>query len=127
MMSPAKLQSVIDNLKTELGEALLGCDVWLAQDGFSIASYQSMPKAVAFFNRVADDLMMSLEKSETEFPEIGEYFYIKLADNKGTIVVLMGDYRIGLLFDLNKLQLGFMFNVMLPQFIENLEEVLVEG
>lgn len=127
MMSPAKLQKVIDSLRDEIGEALISCDVWMARDGFSIASYQSMPKAVAFFNRVADNLMTTLEKSEVNLPNIGEYFYVKLADDKGFIVVLMDEYRISMFFDLTKVQLGFMFNVMLPQFLENLEEVLVEA
>jgi len=126
MMSPAKLQKVIDNLREEIGEALISCDVWMAQDGFSIASYESMPKAVAFFNRVADNLMTSLEKSEVDLPDIGEYFYVKLADDKGFIVVLMDAYRVSLFFDLTKVQLGFIFNVMLPNFLENLEEVLIE-
>lgn len=127
MMSPAKLQKVIDNLRDEIGDALISCDVWMAQDGFPIASYQSLPKAVAFFNRVADNLMTTLEKSEVDLPNIGEYFYVKLADDKGFIIVLMDEYRISLFFDLTKVQLGFMFNVMLPQFLENLEEVLVEA
>jgi len=127
MISPAKLQKVIDNMRNEIGEALISCDVWTAQDGFSIASYQSMPKAVAFFNRVADNLMTSLEKSEADLPDIGEYFYVKLANDKGFIVVLMDEYRISLFFDLTKVQLGFMFNVMLSQFLEDLEEVLIEA
>jgi len=125
-MSPVELEKAIDELKKNLGDGLLSCDVWTAEDGFSIAGYNSLPKAVAFFNQVADHLVSTLEGSEAELPSIGEYFYVKLADEKGVIVVLMDIYRISLLFNQNKLQLGFMFNVLLPKFLESLESILID-
>ena len=124
-MSPTELEQVIDDLKKNLGEALLSCDIWTADDGFSISGYNSMPKAVAFFNQVSDHLMTTLEASEAELPSIGEYFYVKLAEEKGVIVVLFDTYRISILFDQSKVQLGFMFNILLPQFLENLENIII--
>ena len=126
MISPKKLQAVITELEKEVGDGLISCDVWMAKDGFSIASYESLPKAVAFFNRVADNIITTLEKSEVDLPGIGEYFYVKLAENKGFVVVLLDQYRVSMFFDLEKVQLGFLFNIMLPQFIEGLEEVLID-
>ncbi|MBN1348744.1 hypothetical protein JXJ21_04980 [candidate division KSB1 bacterium] len=121
-----ELQKAIDGLKKDLGEGLLSCDIWTAEDGFSISGYNSMPKAVAFFNQVADHLMSTLQESEAELPSIGEYFYVKLADEKGVIIVLFDIYRISIFFDQKKVQLGFMFNILLPQFLENLENILID-
>lgn len=125
-MSPTSLQDTIESLKKSLGEALISVDIWTAEDGFSIAGHNSMPKAVAFFNQVSDHLIASLEASEDFMPSIGEYFYLKLADAKGMLVVLFDVYRIGILFDQSKVQLGFIFNILLPQFLEKLESVIIE-
>jgi Na+-transporting NADH:ubiquinone oxidoreductase subunit NqrB len=124
-MSPVELEKTIDSLRTNLGPGLLSCDVWTAEDGFSIAGYHSLPKAVAFFNQVADQLISTLEGSEGDLPSIGEYFYVKLAEEKGVIVVLFDSYRISILFDQSKVQLGYMFNILLPNFLESLESVIL--
>lgn len=124
-MSPVELEKTIDALKSNLGAGLLSCDVWTAEDGFSIAGYHSLPKAVAFFNQVADQLISTLEGSEGDLPSIGEYFYVKLAEEKGVIVVLFDRYRISILFDQSKVQLGYMFNILLPNFLESLESVIL--
>jgi hypothetical protein len=124
-MSPANLERAINDLKKDLGDGLLSCDVWTAEDGFSIVGYNSLPKAVAFFNQVTDHLLSTLEKSEADLPSVGEYFYLKLADEKGLIIVLFDNYRISILFNQAKIQLGFMFNILLPQFLETLESVLI--
>jgi len=124
-MSPVELEKAITELKQDLGEGLVSCDVWTADDGFSIAGYNSLPKAVAFFNQVSDNLVTSLENSEAEIPSLGEYFYVKLTDDKGVIVVLLDTYRISILFNQSKLQLGFMFNILLPKFLEKLESILI--
>lgn len=124
-MSPVELEKTIEELKSNLGDGLLSCDVWTAEDGFSISGYNSLPKAVAFFNQVADHLLSTLEGSEGDLPSIGEYFYVKLADEKGVIIVLMDIYRVSILFDQSKVQLGFMFNILLPNFLESLENVII--
>jgi len=124
-MSPVELEKTIDALKSNLGAGLLSCDVWTAEDGFSIAGYHSLPKAVAFFNQVADQLISTLEGSEGDLPSIGEYFYVKLAEEKGVIVVLFDRYRVSILFDQSKVQLGYMFNILLPNFLESLESVIL--
>ncbi|MCI0513758.1 hypothetical protein L0128_11135 [candidate division KSB1 bacterium] len=124
-MSPVELENVIDDLKKTLGVGLLACDIWTAEDGFSIAAYNSLPKAVAFLNQVSDQLVSTLEGSEADLPSIGEYFYVKLAEDKGIIVVLFDVYRISILFNQKKVQLGYMFNILLPQFLEKLEGVIL--
>jgi hypothetical protein len=124
-MSPVELENVIEDLKKTLGVGLLSCDIWTAEDGFSIAAFNSLPKAVAFLNQVSDQLVSTLEGSEADLPSIGEYFYVKLAEDKGIIVVLFDVYRISILFNQKKVQLGYMFNILLPQFLEKLEGVIL--
>lgn len=124
-MSPVELENVIEDLKKTLGVGLLACDIWTAEDGFSIAAFNSLPKAVAFLNQVSDQLVSTLEGSEADLPSIGEYFYVKLAEDKGIIVVLFDVYRISILFNQKKVQLGYMFNILLPQFLEKLEGVIL--
>lgn len=124
-MNPTELQGAIDNLKKTMGDALIASDVWVVEDGFPIAGYNSLPKAAALFNQLGDHLVSSLEASEAQLPPIGEYFYVRLVENKGALLIFLDKYRVGVLFDHAKIQLGFIFNILLPQFMDKLEKILL--
>ncbi len=117
-----KLNSIFEEIQEQLGKALKSVDVFSAADGLSIAGVNSEPKACAFFNRLTDQLQKTLKGAE--FPLLDSYY---LLDVKGAlvIIVLSGEYRMGLLLDRDKTQLGMLFSVVLPHIIEELPQALV--
>lgn len=119
-MNTATLNGIVDSIKNDLGDGLISTDVWMVNDGQSLAGYNSQPKACALFNRVTAQLKDTLERSN--FPTLGEYFLIKLADGKIVVLIELGDFRWGILADATKVQLGLLLNVVVPTVIESFQK-----
>ena len=111
------LNDIVKSMKDDLGDGLIATDVWMIADGQALAGYNSQPKACALFNRVTAQLKETLERSN--FPTLGEYYMMKLADGKIVVIIELGDYRWGILADAAKVQLGLLINVVVPTIIES--------
>lgn len=122
-MNVNKLNQAIDELKEGLRTSLLATDIWVTEDGMSIASFNPQPEATALFNRMTTDLNEALDGSG--FPPLGRYYMLDLVDGNKVFVIPMDKYQWGILVDSNA-QLGLILSVLLPKIINKFEEALVE-
>jgi hypothetical protein len=117
MMNVSMLNEIVETVKKDLGDGLIACDIWTAADGQVLTGYHSQPKAVALFNRVTVQIKENLDRSN--FPSLGEYYLLKLVNNKIVVIIDMGDFRCGIMIDSEKVQLGLLLNVIVPGVIES--------
>lgn len=122
-MNVQKLNEAIETVKRDLGASLLATDIFTTVDGTSIAGFNSNAKACALFNEVTSNLERSLESSG--FPGLDEYYLIKLKNGHLVVVLYLLSYQWGFLVDSNKVKLGLLLNIVVPDaraaFIEALE------
>jgi len=121
-MDIKKLKGSVDELKEDVGEALLSTDIWSTADGQSIVGYNPQPKACALLNKVSSDLESSLKSSD--LPELNRYYLLDLVDDKMVVVIPLADYQWAMVLDKSKLQLGMLLNVILPKMIDTFEEAM---
>lgn len=123
-MDVSKLNEAVDYLKKQLGDAMLSSDVWGTEDGQTIAAYNSYPKAVALFNELTQHLAGALSDSEEDFVELGRYYLVDLIGDNMVIVIYLGDFQWGILFNKKKGKLGLILNVIIPKIIDIFEEAM---
>ena len=115
-----KLNRVIEELRSDVGEGLVGTDIWAAKDARSLASYKTQPKAAALFNEVTRVLEIILKGSE--FPDLGDYYLVNLKNDIVVVIVIAGDYRQSLMVNLAKTTMGVLMSVALPKLLNGLSE-----
>lgn len=123
-MNIKKLNEAVEYLKDQLGDALLSTDVWGTDDGQTLAAYNSSPRAVALLNQLTQHMANTLSDSEDEFVELGRYYLIDLIGDNMVIVIYIGDFQFGILFNKKKGKLGLILNVIIPKLIDILEEAM---
>lgn len=121
-MDITRLNRVIEKLKDEVGPGLVATDLFAAADGQSIAGFNPQPKAAALFNQLTEYLNRALKGAG--FPNLGRSILIELDGGMACIIVPLGDYRQGLLVDTKKVQIGLLLNVVVPELIAELGQVL---
>jgi CheY-like chemotaxis protein len=114
------LSEIVESIKSEMGDGLIATDVWMVADGQSLAGYNTQPKACALFNQVTSQLKTTLERSN--FPSLGEFYLLKLADGKIVTIVSHGDFLWGILADSAKVQLGLLINIVVPIIVDGLKK-----
>lgn len=119
-MDTKKINQIIEKMQKDLGEGLLATDLWNVNDAQSIAGFNPQPKAVALFNQVTEYLTESLKRSG--FPSLGKYYIIDLEDGKYVVVIPMNPYQWGMLIDGNKVKLGLLLNITIPEMISAFTE-----
>lgn len=123
-MNIPKLNKAIDSLRESLGTALISTDIFGAEDGQSVASFNTQPTASAVFAQMTNQMNAALK--DAKFPEIGRYYIIDLVDKKLVVIIPMGDFIWGILIDGTKAQLGLLLNLAIPKAIGAFEEALAE-
>ena len=121
-MNIKKMKEAVDKLKEDLGEGLLATDIFSSADGQSLYGINSQPKACALFNQVTSSLTKSLKGSN--FPPLGRFYIVDLADAKMVLVVPMDEYQWGMLVDTKKTATGLLLNVILPEVVDKFEDAL---
>lgn len=115
-MNIQKLNNAIEIVKRDLGESLLATDIYTSGDGTSIAGHNSNPKACALFNELTTNLVKSLDSSG--FPGLNEYYMLHLKDGHLVIVVYLIEYQWGFLVDSDKVKLGLLLNIVIPNAVQ---------
>ena len=118
-----KLNSVIEDMKKDLGDALITTVIYSSADGKSAASYNEKSKTSALFNQATRYLINALKDSE--FSSIGKYYIVDLVDEKMLIVIPLGEYQWGMLIDREKAQLGLLLNVVVPKIVDAFKKAVV--
>jgi len=122
-MNIQKLNSAIEELKTNLGVGLLATDIFDSAEKQSIAGWNTNPQACAVFGQITEGMNNAL--SESQFPTLGKYYLLNLVSNKLVMVIPLGDYQWGMLLDKSKISLGLVLNIALPKAISAFEEALI--
>lgn len=123
-MNINKLKAAVEELKQDLGPALISTDIWSISDGQGIVSYNSQPKACALLNKVSRDIESTM--SDSDLPELNKYYLLDLIDDKMVIVIPLADHQWAMVLDKNHLQLGLLLNVILPKIVDTFEEAITE-
>jgi hypothetical protein len=121
-MNIDKANLAVEKLQESLGAGLMAVDIWVVQDGISIAGHNSQPVGTALFNRMTNMLNDTL--SESGFPSLAKYYLLDLDTDKLVIVLPCGEIRAGILVDKKKVQLGIIISVALPKFLAGLEAIV---
>ena len=121
-MNIKRMNKITEDLREDLGNALIGTDIWKTDDAESLAGYNSNPKAAALFNEITRMLDKTLKGSE--FPGLGKYYMVNLENNMMVVVVKQGDFQNGILVDLSKTTIGLLINVALPKVMTGLAEAV---
>ena len=121
-MDIKKLNAIIEKVKEDVGDGLLSTDIWIAADGQAIAGYNSNPKATALMNRMIAITNEAL--TDAKFPLLNRYFIHHLDGDHLAITTFIGDYRWGMMIDLKKTQLGLLLNVVVPEAMDAIKEVV---
>ena len=117
-----KLNGAIEILKKDLGEGLIGTDIFSSADGQEIVSYNSNKKAAALFSQLTAYLGKALESAG--FPHLGSFYMVDVADHQIIVVIPLGDYQWGVLLDKEKAPLGLFLNVVMPNIVDAFEEAI---
>ncbi len=113
-------KKVIEELKSDLGDGLLSADIWHIRDAQGLAGYNTNPKATALFNEVTRVLGKTLQGSE--YPGLGDYYSVHLDNNSLVVIILFGDYQLGMTVDLSKTTMGLLMSVVMPKIHKMLKE-----
>lgn len=117
-----KLKDSVKILKRDLGEGLLAIDIFVSAGGKSLAGFNTDPHAYELFNEITRFLKGALKKSD--FPGLGRYYILDLEGGKMIIVIPFFECQCGMLVDRGKIQIGLLFNVVIPQVVSVLEKSL---
>lgn len=109
------INKVIDDLKDNLGDALLACDISSFKAGASVANYNMSTKTAALVNRFSKYLLDIMTKIE-----IGDEINYYAAQVKGGFmmyVIIANDYCCAIMVDGNQVANGMMMVGVLPDAI----------
>jgi len=121
-MNVKKLKQAVEVLKDDLDGALLSCDIWPTGTGTSIAGYNPNPQATALFETVTESIVKTLKGAG--FPLLDKLYLLDLEDGNLVVVLQFKEgYQWGMLVDSNKVQLGLLLNVAIP----NARKALLEA
>jgi hypothetical protein len=111
-MDTKKLKNALETLKEDLGDALISCDIYPSGVGTPLVGFNSNPQAAALFDRVTSSINKALAGSE--FPGLKDYYMLELENNEYVIILIFKDYQWAIQVDSNKVNLGLILNVALP-------------
>lgn len=119
-MNVQVLNNAMEVLKSDLGDGLMASDIWIKGTGQPIVGYQGSLKAVALF----DQIIMNIDKAlkVSEYPKMSNYFMIRLKGNVHFIVVLVDNLEWKMAVDGNKVPLGLLLNIALPNAIAEIKK-----
>ena len=121
----ARLEKLVSQMRDSL-QGLLATDIWVAETGQSIASFNGQPVASKLFNTLTDDLNLAL--STSGFPVINRYYLLELEGNATSLVIRHGDdLRQGVLIDTRFTNVGTMLALGLPMALRGVEEARTAG
>lgn len=123
-----KIKLILKTLRNDLGKGLVATEIWTASDGLPLVNnqeYNSNPKVAPLFNEVTKKLSKVL--SESDYPGLGNYYFINLDNSLLAVVLTIDNYRQFVLVDTGKTPVGLLMSVALPNLLSMLtDEIKVE-
>ncbi|MDY0296918.1 MAG: response regulator [Acidobacteriota bacterium] len=121
-MNVKQMEKAVEVLKDDLGDGMLATDIIDANDGQSLAGWNTQAKASALFAELTS--LMDKTLKGAGFPALGRYYIIDLVDDKMVVLITMGSFLWGMLLDSKKAKLGLLLNIAIPKAIDAFEEAI---
>jgi len=114
-------QKAIEELKSDLGNALVSTDIWHSKgEAKSLFGDDLQPIMVTLFNEFTRVLKKILDTSSV--PGLGSYYLVELENDHVVVVVVFGEYQQLMLVDMTKTTMGVVISVALPTLLKTLNE-----
>ena len=117
-MDMKKLAIAHDAFRERLNPGLMADDIW-GPDSLSLIGFNSQPAAVALFGEITPRIRRAL--ADSDFPNLGRYYLIDLADKKMYCVMNYKEYQWGCLIDLEKVNMGTLISIAMSKGLEELQ------
>ena len=130
----AKLEEAVTSLQTTLRNGLLAVDIWDRTMGLSLASYNSIPVAVALFNDITTEingfmtrpggkLAALIASRHGESAAATHTMIVDLTDDRMLVIVTFGErLACGALLDKKSVNLGVVTAMALPRLIQQVQD-----
>lgn len=116
------VKKLIDDLKDNLGDALLMSDISSFKVGSSVASHNANPKTAALVNKFSKYLIEMIGKAGVG--EGCEYYAVEVEGGVMMYVLFCGDYCWSIMVDSNQVTNGMMLVGVLPDCIKDLQKAV---
>lgn len=121
-MKIQEVNAVMDKLKEQCGNALLVSTVVSFEYGQSIAGYNSTDRGDALLAKFTTFVIGSM--NSCALGKMGDYYAVKFQGDQYAVVAVFEEYCWGGIIDTSEMSLGMIMNVILPECIRDLKQVL---
>jgi hypothetical protein len=111
------------NLKDNLDDGLIATSLCNQEDGIAIAEYNSSLDATLAYNDIVNYTIKKFR--DHNVPNINKYMIFNLENDKTLIIIPLDIYRWTILVDDNKIKLGVLLKIVIPQVREKFKSVLL--
>ncbi len=115
-----KFQDCIKFAQDELSDGLIATDIYSLEGLPVIEGYNSNPKATALFANITEYIKKAVNSSNMS--NLGDYYIINLQEGTLDIVIVDTNFQWKLLINTNKIKLGYLFSIFLPEAIRRFKE-----
>jgi len=113
----AGLERVLGTLRKNMGDALIGTAVIHSDTGTVVSGHQTSEALGDLFKTLTDRIR------SISGEELGQYYYLDLAEDQTLFVLLFDEYCWGIVFHNDMVALGLFLNVIMPRLRESFEDV----
>jgi DNA-binding response OmpR family regulator len=121
-ISHQQLISLIENLKKELGGALVSTAIWTVPAGRLVVGYNNGENVPHAFNQII--LLAHEALTKANYPALGNYFIFDLEDGKTSVTIPFGEYSWGMLIESQQVPPEFLLKEILPKQITAFQEAI---
>lgn len=121
-MDIKSMSKLIDDLKDNLGDALLMSDISSFKVGSSVASFNASPKTAALVNRFSKYLLEMIGKAGVG--NSANYYAVEVAGGFMMYVILVDDYCWSIMVDTKQVSNGMIIVGVLPDCISGLKKAV---
>ncbi len=114
------LQNCVNYAIEELGDGLIASDIFSSEGLPVVDGYNSNEKATALFASITEKIRRAVNNSHLS--NLGDYYIINLQEGTLDLVIVGDIFQWKLLVNTNKVKLGYIFSIFLPEAIKRFKE-----
>ncbi|RUM59480.1 MAG: hypothetical protein DSY53_02505 [Persephonella sp.] len=114
------LQNCVNYAIEELGDGLIASDIFSSEGLPVVDGYNSNEKATALFASITEKIRNAVNNSHLS--NLGDYYIINLQEGTLDLVIVGDIFQWKLLINTNKIKLGYIFSIFLPEAIKRFKE-----
>lgn len=113
-------QNCVNYAIEELGDGLIASDIFSSEGLPVVDGYNSNEKATALFASITEKIRNAVNNSHLS--NLGDYYIINLQEGTLDLVIVGNIFQWKLLVNTNKIKLGYIFSIFLPEAIKRFKE-----